>query len=428
VTESRLSVLSRAVLVICAGAVAIASVLGLSIQEATAQSQAPAATLPEATPPEATPPDQRRETGLLGESDVTAIAEILELRAAAVLAGDEAAHLATIAAAATDRFREIEARTVDGAATIGFDAFSESIDLPAIDLAPPGLAGPVGEQVVVLSVTRRLQFTQVDAWPTAVTLYLSFIDTPDGWRVLGDNDLAVIGLASGRALWELRSGNVLRTDRVVAIGTVGIERLDQVAELTETAIDRFETNWGQPWQGSVVVIVPTGLAEVEELLRPTGDASRFVAFTTLDVDRSAGWEVVSPRIVTQESNMARRSVERQIEVLVHELVHVASVRASGPATPLWFHEGLADWITAGRPAVTDEEVEFPDLYLFRTGSVSEIAAVYDQAERTMAQLAGQFGAAVPWQLFVEVGEARSEPGSSDYLVAKAIETITGSAP
>ena len=135
-----------------------------------------------------------------------------------------------------------------------------------------------------------------------------------------------------------------------------------------------------------------------------------------------GWDVVAPRIVTQESNLSRRELDRQIEVMVHELVHVASVRESGPATPLWLHEGFADWVTASRP-VADGELVFPDLYVFRTGDVSDISAAYAQAAQTMAVLAGDLGSSAVWELFERTGDLRSAPGSADHLVSTVIDDL-----
>ena len=361
---------------------------------------------------------------------VAQIEAVLASRSAAVMAGDADAHLATIAPSAPEGFVTIDGRAVDASATLGFASYTEQL-ATAVGVASPrsestgviNLAPANSANTLVLEVVREFEIAGIDQWPAASTLYLSFIDTDDGWKVAGDDALASIGLASERALWELADVDVARTPRTVVYGTAGMARLKEVAALTEAAIDRFEANWNEPWQGAVAVAVPTNLAEVEALLRPTSDASRFVAFTTLRVNRSNGWDMVSPRIVSQESNFSRRSIERQTEIMVHELVHVASVRASGPATPLWLHEGLAEWVTNGRQATPDGTVSYPDLFLFRTGSAAQIAQIYDQAEQTLAQIAGQFGDDAPWQLFVDVGATHGLPGTSDYLVTQALQAI-----
>lgn len=358
---------------------------------------------------------------------VDAVTAALDGRNDARSERDRDGFMSSVADDADGEFIEREGRSFDNGVLLGVVDWTEELSTPVVDLTPPGTA----DRRLVLAVTRRWRVDGIDTWPRASTVILTFGPTASGWVVVADDALDGIGLGSDRELWEIDDVDIVRRDRVVVVGTAGRSRLEDVAGVTVDALARFDDlwspEWDRQWAGSVMVVVPSGVQEVENLLRPTSDVSRFVAFTTLDVERGDdGWSVVSPRIVTQESNFSRRSRERQVEIMVHELAHVASVRASGPATPLWLHEGFAEWLTNGR-AETDGDIEFPDLFLFRTGGVSEISTAYDRAEATMASLAFRLGPDAPWQMFVDTGSLRSDPGSADHLVGTVLVSLQGAA-
>lgn len=359
-------------------------------------------------------------------ADRTAIEALLAERSAAVLAGDVGARLATLHPAADPRLVNIEGRTATSGAAVGLAHYRETLWEPAVDLTPPGGDRRDGRRAITLEVRRELRIADFDDRDHVSSLFLTFVDTDDGWRIAADDDLASIGLAGDRELWELFDTSIERRPRVLVIGTAGAARHRALADLTERALTRFDAVWREPWTGSVVMIVPARVAEIEALLQPTIDVSKFVAFTTLAVDRRDGWSVVAPRIVAQEGNLALRSADAQTEILVHELVHVASVVRSGPATPLWAHEGLAEWVTAGRPTRDGGELVLPDLHRFRTGSSADIREVYDQAADTMAQLAGAYGDGAPVALFDQVGEAVRVPGTTDHVLDVVLRDITGS--
>ncbi len=367
----------------------------------------------------------------LEDEDLAEIDALLEARADAILAGDIDALAATRSPSAAEDLVEVDRRTVEGAALLGLDVYVEELAEPVVDLSPPGLSG------FVLAVRRTHRISGIDTTDHIGHLYLTLVVVDGVWKVAADDALTAIGVYGERELWEIADVDVARSDRGIVVGTVARARLDEVVELLDRALVRFDSEWTRPWAGSVAVMVPSDLAEVERLLRPTIDASKFVAFTTLDIELArvdvvagsptGGWDVVAPRIVAQESNFGRRSKESQIDILVHELAHVASVQSSGPMTPLWMHEGLADWVTAERPTSGSDgdAVVFPDLHLFRTGSVSQIGSVYDQASKTMAQLAGSYGVDAPVALFEEVGSARFVPGTSDKVLADTVARLLG---
>lgn len=359
------------------------------------------------------------------ERSAAKIAELLQQRSETVLNADVDAHMATLAPSAGPSVWATESRLVFGAETIGLVTYVEALAEPVVDLSPPGANVIDGNRAITLEVKRTMRIGDFDERDHISSLFMTFVHVDGAWKLHGDHALSSIGLAGDRELWELYDTEIVRRETVVVVGTASRARLTALADLTEDAIDRFERSWPWPWAGRVVVMVPARSEELERLLQPTIDVSKFVAFTTLSVDRSEGWFVVAPRIVAQEGNLALRSPARQIDILVHELTHMASVTVSGPATPLWAHEGLAEWVTAGRPSSNKGALELPDLHLFRTGSSAEIRQVYDQAADTMQRIAGSFGDEAPWELFQHIGAAVRVAGTNDHILDRALRAVTG---
>jgi len=364
-------------------------------------------------------------TGAISAEDVALLNQLLDRRSLAVEAGDLDAHATSLDQLAKAEFLAVEGRTVQGAAAVGLDRYREELALPIVDLTPPGQEFFDGDVAVTLEVRRTHRIAGFDDRDHVGSLFLSFVKRPSGWLVLGDDALVRVGLSGDRELWELFETNIERRDRVIVIGTSTPARHRQLADAVEQALERFDRNWTDDWSGKVVMVVPASRSDIEALLQPVIDVSKFVAFTTLGVDRSNGWEVVAPRIVAQEANLALRDPERQVEIIMHELAHVTSVTATGPATPLWAHEGLAEWISNGRPTTTDGTLQLPDLHRFRTGSTADIREVYNQAAATMAQLAGTFGDDAPWLLFRGIGAERRTAGTADYVLDLVIRDMTG---
>jgi hypothetical protein len=363
--------------------------------------------------------------GVVDEADIAAISDLLDVRSASVLDGDVAGHAATLHPLASENMAAVEARTVAGSEAVGLESYTEHLAKPVIDLTPPRMSAVGVERALTLEVRRVHRVAGFDDRDHVSSIFLTFVETPDGWKVHSDDALAPIGLSGDRELWELFDTGIERRERVLVIGTSTAARHSALADIAEQALARFDVHWTDPWTGRVVMVVPARTNELEALLQPTIDVSKFVAFTTLSVDRTSGYSVVAPRIVAQEANLAQRSPQRQTDILVHELAHVASVVESGPATPLWAHEGLAEWITGGRPASDDGELVLPDLHRFRTGSSADIREVYNQAASTMEQLAARFGDSAPVDLFKSVGDAVRVPGTADYILDEALRDLTG---
>ncbi len=365
---------------------------------------------------------------VLDAGTVAAVTRLLEARSEAVRAGDTEAMDALVDPEAPEEFRRRQQMLVTGWAALPGGTYGEELARPAIDLTPPSVAAaaPPGGRVMVVEVVRRQRFDGYDPNDNVTSTYLTLVDRTgdDAWTVAGDEALRSVGVVGERYLWELFEVGSVATDRVLVIGTSGESELRRLAAEVEAAIDRFDAVWERPWWGRVVVLNPGDVGELEALLDPTVEVSKFVAFTTLRVDRTEGWEVAAPRLVIQRERFRRRSEDSRVRVLVHELAHVATVADSGPMTPLWVHEGLASWVEKGRPVDTSADFGgFPDSHEFRTGSRGDIAAVYAEARDDMAALAGSLGPDGPVEFFDRLGAVRIAPGTPDHHLNRILDDL-----
>lgn len=314
-------------------------------------------------------------------------------------------------------------RAVAGFGTLGVELYEEELVDPVIDLSPPelvGIDGPAGP-VYVVEVRRSWQVSGVDTHPTRDTLFLAVAPTPTGWGVVRDDPLRRLGLTSNRTLWEITEIEVVRDGGRVLVGAPSQRtRMREVAGLLAAAHGSLEQ---LDVPANYLVVVPSGAGQAKEFMQTPLDVSKFVAFVSFSVDRSDDWRAGPPRLVLQEGNLRRRSAGRQVFILAHELVHVDALQTAGPLTPLWVHEGYADWEANGRSATASGVLEIPEAHTFRSGSITDIVAAYNTSESLFARLATLGGPDGPARFFDEVGSVRSRPGTVAYHVDTALVAL-----
>jgi hypothetical protein len=110
-------------------------------------------------------------------------------------------------------------------------------------------------------------------------------------------------------------------------------------------VPRVSAAWGASWEQAVVVLVPASQQELAELMATDDDLSRIAGLATAELgDRELGQEPTGERILVNPDVFAGLSPNGRRLVLTHELTHVATRRATGPATPTWLAEGYADYV------------------------------------------------------------------------------------
>ncbi|MFT7646445.1 MAG: hypothetical protein ACI8Y4_001180 [Candidatus Poriferisodalaceae bacterium] len=359
---------------------------------------------------------------VVDDAVVAELNTLLAERSAAILDGRAGSDNLRFADSIGDEVLERWGRLVRGFAQIGVVVYEESVSEPALDLTTVVHVDRFGPGVVAVEVARTWQLAEVDRWAEKDSLVLAFVEAQGGWEIADDDALRSVGVTSSRTFWEVTDIAVVRTAGFVVVGSPNISgRLDEVADIANQARDRLiDVDVPEP----LLVMVPEGAAQAEAYLQSPLDLSKFVAFVAFGIDRAdeVGWAAGPPRLVLQEGNLRRRSVDHQIETLSHELAHAATLHLSGPHEPLWLHEGLADWQAELHPRAPTGLLELPEGHQFRTGATADIVAAYGVATDIVSRL-GENDPDLPARLFEAVGARRSNAGTVEFHVDAALSDL-----
>jgi hypothetical protein len=294
----------------------------------------------------AVPPTEREAPAVDGRLPrADAVRQLLQQRARAVAVRDRVAFLATVDPAAPELAQR------QGAL---FDALAQ-VPLSTWDYALAGADGPAGDERLdrrygrgrwwAPQVSLRYALDGFDERPVVVDHHLTFVLREGRWLLAADDDFALQGRSTPRALWDRGPVVAVRDAGVLVLGHPGQRPLmDQVARLAAAAVPRVTAAWG-PWRERVVVVVPDDAEELAGLLGSPADLTRIAAVATAELRGGEGdYDPAGDRVlVNPETFAGLGAVGRQV-VLTHEVTHVATRRASGPAVPAWLAEGLADLV------------------------------------------------------------------------------------
>lgn len=363
-------------------------------------------------------------------SPLAAIQTLLDVRAKAVLAGDERAFLATVDPKAPAAFREAQARQLAGLHALPLASYrlearlEDSGDLKA---AAPNR----GADEVFLPETRQyLRFEGYDEREGLDNHWLTYVRRGESWYVAATDDVDDLGLETAPGLWELGPVKLTATPHFLLIAhPEQAARAAAIGSLAEEALATLRSRWPVPWSERLPIILPTSTAELQQLLQTTLDLDKFVAFVSYSSRRDGGYATTAPRMYIQDQNLSRYSRAFQLETLVHELVHAASASRSGPFIPAWVHEGVADWVALGRPAAERKpgtsDGRLPRDDEFTSGSQASIIVAYREARSAISYLAAAAGTAAPIAFFEAAGMPSVAPGSRQYLMDVALQRSAG---
>jgi hypothetical protein len=362
---------------------------------------------------------------------LAAVQAVLDERAAAVRSGDSGAFMATVDPEAPRPFWDAQARQFEGLRSLPLASYALRADTDDTGDLAVAAAGRYGSGRVFLPRTRAVyRLEGYDDRDAVDELWLTFVERGGRWYVGGDGDLEPLGLETDRQLWDFGPVTLQRGEHVLVLShPEQAARAEALAAMAEEAVAAFGGVWDQPWSGKVPLVVPGSVDELERLLESTVDLDKFVAFASYGSDRTDGWASTAPRIVVQDSRLTRYDRARQVETLVHELVHVASAQLSGPLVPSWVHEGVADWASTGRPAGVRRpaggDSQLPRDFEMSTGPSASIVRAYGESRAAVSLLAARRGNGAPTAFFRELGQARSVPGSADHHVDDALRRSSG---
>lgn len=372
------------------------------------------------------------EAGTLSWNDP--VQALLDTRAAAVMARDRGAFLATLDPAASTDFRQAQQLLFEGLVTVPLEGYELVLRTDEVqDLAGAVSDDRVGADEIHLSlVEERLRVATIDTADQVGGLWYTFVRRGDTWYVNDDRDVADLGLLTQRMPWSY--GPVVLTEgarTVVVSKPDDVDRAQALLAITEEGFDRLRATLDWPAPPKVLVVLPESTDQLEDILQTTFDLTNFVAFATADVERDpdvGGWRWTTPRVYAQESNLSRHGRQFQVETLHHELVHVVAFDRAGPFVPNWLHEGHAEFYALGRPAPTPvpgSDGLLPLDHEFVTGGRDNILRAYQESTSAVAFLAREKGDGAPSALFESLGARRLVPGTWEYHLDETLREVYG---
>ena len=365
-----------------------------------------------------------------------AVEQLLRERAAAVLRRDREAFLATVDPAAT-ALRARQAALFDALAHVPLGRWDYVLHPEVEEPASSLLDRRYGADMWwAPGVVLRYALAGFDPRPVEVDHHLTFVRRDGRWLLAADDDFAGSGRPTPRALWDHGPVVAVRRAGVLVLGHPGqADLLRDIAALAVDAVPRVTRFWGE-WGGRAVLVVPDDAREMAGLLGSNGDLSRLAAVATAELrggrdeyDPTGDRVVVNPETFVGLGRLGRRVV------LTHELTHVATRRASGPAVPAWLAEGVADVVgysgldlprsvtaadlrrevRAGRvPPALPTQDDF-------AGDNPRLSASYESAELAVRLLVQRHGRSAVLRLYREVGARRGV--SSDQALADGLRRL-----
>lgn len=365
------------------------------------------------------------------EDPLAEVQRLLDARAEAVRRAEEAAFMETVDPEAPAAFRDAQRRSFQGLRSLPLSSYAlRARTTDTGDLA--GAArGRYPEAPIFLPETRQVyRLRDYDERDAVENLWLTFVKRGERWYVASDSDLEPLGLESSRQLWDLGPVRFQPTEHFLVMShPEQAERAAALGSIAEAGMAELGRVWDQPWSQRIPLVLPGSVEELQRILQSTVDLDKFVAFVSYSLLDDDAHQVTAPRIFIQDDRLARYGRPFQVSTLVHELSHAAAAPLVGPFIPAWVHEGVAEWVSTGRPVDQRKpgggDAKLPRDFEFSTGTVQSIARSYAESRAAISLLAAEKGLGAPSAFFRALGEARVEPGSTDFRVDAALRRVAG---
>ncbi|WP_234542617.1 hypothetical protein [Streptomyces shenzhenensis] len=250
---------------------------------------------------------------------MSAVQQVLDRRAAAVLAHDEKAYAGTGTRGPYANLRAVPLA-------------DWSYRLTA--LHPDGAGATADARL-------SYRIRGYDRAPVTTDRTLTLSRTADGhWYVTYDKPAG----KSGQQLWDQGRVTAVKSTHSLVLGVgQSLATLRGYARLADTAVPGVTKAWGTDWTRRVVLLVPGSLNGMAALLGAPASNYRGIAAVTTGEAGGQGQAPADRVVLNPEAYAVLGPVGRQV-VLTHETTHVATRAHTTPATPLWLSEGYADWI------------------------------------------------------------------------------------
>ena len=369
------------------------------------------------------------------------IAGLLERRAEAVLVGDQAAFMATVAPASEDsvaRQRRLFARM----RALRLDSYTLEVDWARYgDLARGSDRAryPDASDVAIPVTEERYSLRGFDAEPAAEDLFYTFIETDGEWLIAEDTDLDDLTFYSARHPWDFHRQRITRRGHFMLLEPVCRNCPDAppgALALARSALARVGDYWSSPWRKRVPIVIPARASDLNRMLQATFDVGDFVAFAYSTVEVEEGIEYTGHRILLNPDAFVGRSSGSTLEILAHELLHVASRYRSGPFVPTFVEEGIAEYVgrdqRPGALSFFDIDVatgafdgRLPDEYQFSTGTGTDIFRSYQKSYAAITYFVERWGLGAFQRFYTALGRPDIAPGTVAYHIDRAMERSIG---
>jgi hypothetical protein len=380
-------------------------------------------------------------TSAAAQEDSAAIQELLDRRAAAVRERDRGAFAATIAPGAGD-FRTRQLQLFKRMAGLDLTDYRLILRWDRLgDLARQSdqVRYPDAESVSIPLTEERYRLTGFDREDAVEEMFYTFVDYDGEWFIASDTDLEDIAFYSARHPWDYSR---LQTDLsghflLLEPSCKGCSKAPPSAlVLAETALARVKKYWTAPWRKRMPLVIPNTSEDLKRMLQLTFDVDNFVAFASSTVDFDQGLDYTGHRIILNPDQFIGRPSDSTLDILAHEVLHVATRETSGPFVPTWVEEGIAEFVGHDGSTASFEYLLFevssggslgkiPEQFEFTTGDGAEIYRSYQKSYSAVHYFIQRWGLKSFIRFYRTLGHPEVAPGLPDYHVDKAMRDSIG---
>jgi hypothetical protein len=241
-------------------------------------------------------------------------------------------------------------------------------------------------------VETRYRFRRAETTPILNAVRFTFIRTPEGWRI-GGQEKPRVGDHNHAELWDTGAVETLRGERTLVFFHPASRSLAQrMLDAAERGYDDVDAAWDGDWDHQVVIMVPSSESEAEKIAA-VRDISAAAAVAATSTEPGPVDKILGARIVVNPA--IRRYDQLNLQVVVtHEMTHVAT-RFVGTGVPLFLVEGFADFaalrdvdlpLRSTRPSLTsavadgsfDGKLPSAKVFELRTANDRSRALAYDK--------------------------------------------------
>lgn len=371
-----------------------------------------------------------------------AIRALFDARARAVRARDRAAFMAGVDPSQAD-FVKDQNEVFDNLLKLDFADWTyttradESYSVTSIDHEKYEDADDIWLPVLVL----HYQLKGFDERPVGRRVVYTVVRRGDRWLVASDSDLeksTSIGTSVRVEPWENGPITVERTKNVLVIGhPEDAKAVRGIVREATAAIKHVGKFVGRSWGEKVVIMLPGDHDELNRLLEDPDVPFDFGAIARplpTNPDDDDFQQFAGSRVVINPDGFRIGNTFAKM-LIRHEITHIAMFERTGPLTPKWLIEGLAEYVgNAGQPysaarlaPTLGDLVDTKGVPNFLPsdsdfGLINDAGVGYDSGWLLCRYIAAKHGEKALLKLYVETGKLDGS-GSQDAAVQKVMRRV-----